>query len=71
MIFLDVSPEAARRRRDIVAAPSWWHSAGERLKTARREADLYLDTDDLTPAQVLELALQFLGSAGQEAPLVP
>jgi hypothetical protein len=67
MIFLDVSPEAARRRRDIAAAPAWWHAAGARLETARQEADLYLATDDLTPAQVLELALEFLGSAGQEA----
>ena len=54
LVYLDVSWEVARRRRATDAGPEWWEEQRHRLRHARRHADLYLLTDDLTPAEVLE-----------------
>ena len=60
LIYLDVSWEAARLRRPTDAGPARWEEQAHRLRHARQHAHLYLDTDDLTPQEVLERALAFL-----------
>jgi len=64
MVFLDVSPEIACNRRGIAVVPSWWSSASSRLEMARRDADLYLCTDELSREQVLSGVLAYLVSLG-------
>ena len=60
MVYLDVSPGVACRRRSMDAPPRWWARAACRLELARQEADLYILTDALTPQEVLERTLRFL-----------
>lgn len=60
LIYLDVSWEVARRRRPTDVGADWWDEQAHRLRHARRCADLYLDTDGLTPDQVLDRTLAFL-----------
>ncbi len=60
LIYLDVSWEIAHRRRPTDADARRWDEQTRRLRHARQHADLYIDTDELTPAQVLEQALAFL-----------
>ncbi len=62
LIYLDVSWEAARLRRPTDAGPARWEEQARRLRHARRHADLYVNTDRLTPHEVLERALAFLGA---------
>ena len=61
LVFVDVSGEVARRRRRTSAGAGWWETLARRLDHARRHADLYINTDDLTPEDVLERSLRFLG----------
>ncbi len=63
LIYLDVSWAVARRRRATDAGPEWWAEQAQRLCHARQHADLILDTDDLTPEQVLDRVLAFLEEA--------
>ena len=60
LIYLDVSAPVALRRRAGYADPRWWEELARRLAHAREHADLYLLTDGLTPAEVLEQVLAFL-----------
>jgi nicotinamide riboside kinase len=60
LIYLDVSAEVALQRRPIDAGPEWWDEMHHRLRHARAHADLIIDTDDLTPGQVFEQALDFM-----------
>jgi deoxyadenosine/deoxycytidine kinase len=60
LIYLDVSAEVALQRRPIDAGPEWWDEMARRLHHAREHADLAIDTDDLTPLQVLDQALDFV-----------
>ena len=62
LIFLDVSWEVARQRRPMSAPKGWWDELAHRLRHARQHADLYVQTDGLTPGQVLEKVLDFLHS---------
>ena len=64
MVFLDVSPGVACKRRGITIVPSWWSAASSRLTVARRDADLYLCTDQLSREQVLSRVLAYLDSLG-------
>lgn len=66
LIYLDVSWEVARQRRPTDAKPGRWAEQAQRLDHARQHADLYIDTDTLTPQQVLERAQRFLAGFSQE-----
>jgi len=58
LIYLDCSIETTRRRRNDRHFETWILEAERhRLRHAREHCDLYLATDDLTPAEVLERAL--------------
>ncbi len=61
LIYLDAQPATMNRRQ---GRSDWTAEAradlAARLEHARRECDLYLPTDDLTIAQVLETAVKFL-----------
>ncbi len=61
LIFLDVSFELARVRRQLDWTEAEYAEQLYRLRDARQNADLYIDTNPLTPAQVLNQVLQFLG----------
>ena len=60
LIYLDVSFEISARR----AGTSWtgdiFDKQIKRLEHAREHADLYINTDNLTPQQVLNLVLDNL-----------
>jgi len=60
LIYLDVSWETARRRRQTDAKADWWSEQGRRLHHARQHADLYIKTDELTPEEVIQTTLAFL-----------
>ncbi len=75
LIYLHVDLAGQRRRRpDVSWSREAWHLEWERLAHARSHADLRIDTGDLTPDQVLEIALRFLrrlGVAHADHPLPP
>ena len=60
LIYLDVSYEETQRRRGRWG-PERLRVERERLSHAREHADLVVHTDDLTPEQMLEQVLAFLG----------
>lgn len=61
LIFLDVSFELTKIRRRLNWTEAEYAEQRYRLRDARQNANLYIDTNPLTPAQVLNQALQFLG----------
>ena len=62
LIYLDASLEIIRQRRRDPEMPAWLIEAErQRLRHALEHCDLYVQTDALTPDQVLERALDFLG----------
>jgi thymidylate kinase len=60
LIYLDVSQETASKRRRSEAGATWWKALNQRLQHAYRHADLLVETDDLTPGEVLNRVLSFL-----------
>jgi len=60
LIYLDVSQEVASKRRSSEANAAWWDALNQRLQHAFDNADLRIDTDGLTPEEVLAEALSFL-----------
>jgi thymidylate kinase len=62
LIFLDVSYEISSNRNQSPWPRILYDNQVERLEHARMNADLYIDTNDKTPAEVLELVLGSLGS---------
>jgi len=68
LICLDASLEIVRQRRRDPEMPAWLIEAERhRLRHALEHCDLYVQTDTLTPDQVLERALDFLGVAEDRA----
>jgi len=64
LIYLDATLETVRRRRHAPNWPAWILDRElERLQHARAHCDLYIETDDLTPSEVLERALALLATA--------
>lgn len=64
LIYLDVSWEVARQRQSMELKAAWWDKLARRLAHARRHADFYLQTDELTPQAVLARVLAFLEGSG-------
>lgn len=60
LIYLDVSWKVAQQRRFTDTGADWWDELAQRLHHARQSADLYIDTDTLTPQKVLNKTLVFL-----------
>jgi hypothetical protein len=64
LIYLDVSYVVSMQRRPQNMTEVEFAEQTNRLRHAREHADLYLHTDDLTPAEVLEQVLAFLQIKG-------
>lgn len=63
LICLDCKLETTRLRRRDPNFPDWIYDAERyRLRHAREHCDLYIPTDDLAPAQILDLALSHLSA---------
>jgi ATPase subunit of ABC transporter with duplicated ATPase domains len=63
LIFLDVSYELSKFRRKLNWTEAEYAEQHHRLRNARQHADLYIDTNNLTPEQVLARVLAFLEQA--------
>ena len=61
LIYLDCEIETTRRRRNNPNFEAWIYDAERfRLRHAREHCNLYIATDHLSPAAILELALAFV-----------
>jgi guanylate kinase len=63
LIYLDVSYQESLRRRSMNWTQQEYEVEQDRLKHARTNAHVYLETDGLTPAEVLDRVLKFLKKA--------
>jgi thymidylate kinase len=61
LVFLDVSFATTCKRRNLDWTEADWQEQQHRLRHARENADLYLDTDKLSAEQVLERVVEFVG----------
>ena len=59
LIFLDVSYSVAQARRKLNWNLSEYETQKHRLRDARQHADFYLDTNPLSPPEVLSKVLSF------------
>ncbi len=64
LIYLHVSYEIAQERRKLSWTESEYEAQMHRLRHAHAHADLILDTDNKTPAQVTEEIVNFLREIG-------
>jgi ATPase subunit of ABC transporter with duplicated ATPase domains len=64
LVFLDVSYPLTLLRRKLNWTEQDYQEQQRRLANARANADFYLLTDDLTPAQVAERVAEFIGQLG-------
>ena len=73
LIFLDVSYITSCHRRKLDWTEADWQEQQDRLSHARANANLYLDTDNLTAEQVLNRVVEFIkkGPEGSEIPEAP
>lgn len=60
LIFLDASYPVTLARRRLDWQEADWAEQQHRLTHARQHADLYVNTDQLSPAQVLQTVLTFI-----------
>lgn len=60
LIFLDVSYELTLQRRKLNWTEAEYQEQQRRLEHARQHADLVLNTDSLTPKEVLARVIEFL-----------
>ena len=60
LIYLDVSYPLSIQRRRIDWTSSEYSKQLRRLKHARENADFYLNTDDLTPQEILQQVAEFI-----------
>jgi dephospho-CoA kinase len=58
LIYLDVSYQISTQRTGSDWSKSIYNKQVDRLEHARNHADLYIDTDELTPQQVLDQVLK-------------
>jgi hypothetical protein len=68
LVYLDASLETIRRRRHDPEFPLWiLEQEIARLRHARAHCHLYVDTDPLTPEEVLGIVMSWLRESGIEA----
>lgn len=67
LIFLDASYPETIRRRQLNWSMEEYEEQHRRLSHARQHAHLYIDTDPLTPAEVIQQVVDFLLQAGYPA----
>jgi deoxyadenosine/deoxycytidine kinase len=60
LVFLDASWEVTCRRNRLNWSKAEWQEQQHRLRHARKNADLYVDTETLSAEQVLEKVLEFV-----------
>jgi len=68
LIFLDASFPIATARRKLNWREADYIEQQRRLEHARQHADLYLQTDNLTPVEVLSKAAGYLQSLSGKTP---
>ncbi|MCP4142201.1 MAG: hypothetical protein GY755_18305 [Chloroflexi bacterium] len=59
LIFLHVSYPVAQQRRKLNWTAGEYEKQSYRLRDARQYTDLYIDTDKLSPEEILETVLSF------------
>jgi cytidylate kinase len=64
LIFLDATHQTTCWRRRLDWTEAEWQEQQYRLRHARANADLYLDTDTLTIEEVLRQVMEFIGKKG-------
>jgi dephospho-CoA kinase len=62
LIYLDVSYIQSKLRRDMNWTNKEFLDQVQRLRHAKANADLYIDTEDLTPQEVLNMVLNYLAA---------
>lgn len=60
LIYLDASLEVIKQRRQVAWGEARLQEQRHRLRHARTNCDLYINTDQLTAEEVLNIALKFL-----------
>lgn len=60
LIFLDVSYPVSMKRRHLDITEEEFNLINERLSHARENADLYINTDELSSEEVFQQVLKFL-----------
>lgn len=60
LIYLDVSYDISMRRRPLDMSENEFAEQVNRLRHARRHADFYIDTDDLSPKEILKEVKSYL-----------
>lgn len=60
LIYLDVSYEISCHRNQSTWSQKIYNNQVDRLEHARANADLYINTDGKTPAEVFSLVISFL-----------
>ncbi len=64
LIYLDVSYPVTIQRRQLNWNESEYQVQVDRLRHARQHADLYIDTDNLSPTEVLHRVITYLEVSG-------
>lgn len=64
LVYLTVSYPLSVQRRILDWTPEEYAEQIQRLRHAREHADINIDTDPLTPTDVLERVLQFIQALG-------
>lgn len=62
LIYLDASYETCTARKNLDWTPQEYQVQIERLGDARANCDLYIETDELSPEEVIRAAMDFLTS---------
>jgi deoxyadenosine/deoxycytidine kinase len=65
LIYLDVSYRASMMRRPMNWVEADFKEQVRRLQHARKHASLYIDSDDLTPNEVLQKTIVFLDAVAR------
>lgn len=60
LVFLDVEFETTLKRSSLAWNKQEYQTQLERLENAKENADLIIQTDDLTPQQITEIVLEYL-----------
>jgi hypothetical protein len=68
LIYLDVSYPVSMQRRALNLSKAEYQEAVRRLSHARQHCTFYVDTDPLTPAEVLAQVLEYVRGAAQAGP---